>query len=70
MQTVTLKIIGMHCTSCAINIDLELEELDGVTKVNTNYAKQQTKVTFDLTKIAVEKIIEVIKHLGYEAIAV
>lgn len=70
MKTVTLKIIGMHCTSCAINIDLDLEELEGVAEVNTNYAKQQTRVTFDLTKIAIEKIITVIKNLGYEAIVV
>ena len=42
MKTVTLKIVGMHCTSCAMNIDFELEDIKGVKEASTNYAKLQT----------------------------
>ena len=66
MKTVTLQIIGMHCTSCAMNIDFELEDLEGVTEASTNYAKQQTIVTFDPNKIKLGKIIEVVNKLEYE----
>jgi copper chaperone CopZ len=66
MKTVTLKITGMHCTSCAMNIDFELEDLEGVKEVSTNYAKQVTTVTFDPNKIKLGKIIEVINNLEYE----
>ena len=45
-----LKISGMRCASCAMTIDEELEELDGVTEAKTSYRKQVTKVTF--TKVA------------------
>jgi Cu+-exporting ATPase len=65
MKTVTLKITGMHCTSCAMNIDFELEDLEGVKEVSTNYAKQVTTVTFDPNKIKLGKIIEVINNLEY-----
>ncbi len=66
MKTVTLKIVGMHCTSCAMNIDFELEDLKGVKEASTNYAKQKTVVTFDPNVVNLGKIIEVIKSLEYE----
>lgn len=66
MKKITLKITGMHCTSCAMNIDSELEDL-GVEEANTNYAKAETKVEFDEDKIELSKVIETIKKLGYTA---
>lgn len=59
----------MHCTSCAFNIDGELEDTEGVKESKTNYAKQQTEVTFDPEKITSEKIISVIRKLddSYDA---
>src|SRR5205085_6844385 len=36
---VTFKISGMHCTSCAMNIDGEIEELEGVLSSSTHYAR-------------------------------
>lgn len=70
MKTITLKIVGMHCTSCAMNIDFELEDLDGVKESGTNYAKQETIVTFDSQKVTLEKIIQAIKKLEYDVVPV
>lgn len=66
MKTVILKIVGMHCTSCAMSIDFDLEDIKGVKEASTNYAKQQTVVTFDPNLVKLGKIIEVIKSLEYE----
>lgn len=66
--SVTLQIVGMHCTSCAINIDFELEDLEGVKEVKTNYAKQIAIVTYEPHKVTHEQMIAVITKLGYEAI--
>lgn len=66
MKRITLKITGMHCTSCAMNIDFELEDVEGIIEAGTNYAKQQTIVTFNPEKVKLGKIIEVINKLGYE----
>ena len=63
-----LQINGMHCTSCAMNIDFDLEDLEGVEKAQTSYAKQQTEVEFDEEKINEETIIKTIKNTGYTAI--
>lgn len=57
----------MHCTSCAMNIDGELEDTGKVKDVRTNYAKAQTEVTYDPKETSDEEIIEVIKKVGYKA---
>ena len=62
-----LKINGMHCTSCALNIDFDLEDL-GVTS-KTNYAKQESEVEFDEEKIKLSQIVEQIEKTGYKAIS-
>lgn len=64
---VQLAISGMHCTSCAMNIDGELEDTEGVKEANTNYAKALTEVTFDTDKLSEEKIISIIQKVGYTA---
>lgn len=67
VKKLTFKILGMHCTSCAINIDMELEDTEGVLQSNTNYANQETEVKFDGDKIVDSEIINIIKKTGYEA---
>lgn len=62
------KITGMHCTSCAMTIDMDLEDLPGVAKAHTSYAKGETEVEFDPDKIVDQKILETIKKSGYSAI--
>lgn len=62
-----LKINGMHCTSCAMNIDFDLEDLPGVSSAKTNYAKQETEVEFDEEKIKLAEILKTIEQTGYKA---
>lgn len=64
-ESVTLKISGMHCTSCALNIDDEMEELPGVISSRTNYAKSQTVVEYDSQIAKVKDLEKVIEKLGY-----
>lgn len=52
-----------------MNIDGELEDTEGVKEAKTNYAKQQTEVTFDSEKISVDKIVSIIRKIddSYDA---
>ena len=61
------KISGMHCNTCSLNIDWELEDTKGVKESKTSYAKQKTEVTFNDDIIKLDKIIEIIKKTGYDA---
>lgn len=67
MSKITLKIKGMHCNSCAMSIDFDLEDLKGVKTAKTNYAKQVSEVEFDEEKIESQVIIDQIKKTGYNA---
>lgn len=70
IQKKKFKISGMHCTSCSLSIDWELEETEGVKKVSTSYAKQQTEVTYDSNVITPRKIVAIIKKKGYETTSI
>lgn len=68
MKKIKLKIAGMHCTSCAMNIDGDLEDfVKGVNSSNTNYAKGECEVEYDEGKVKVDDIIKQIKETGYQA---
>ena len=62
---VTIKIGGMHCSSCALTIDDELEELAGVHEARSSYAKGEVIVRFDPQKVTIEKLESAISKLGY-----
>jgi copper chaperone CopZ len=61
------KISGMHCTGCTLEVDDVLEETEGIEESNTHYAKAQTEVKFDPEKVSADKIIKIIKTVGYTA---
>ncbi|NCO12414.1 heavy-metal-associated domain-containing protein [Candidatus Pacearchaeota archaeon] len=62
----TLKIDGMHCSSCSMNIDGDLEVLDGVISATTSYKKQESKIEYDGSKVDEAQIRKVIENLGYK----
>lgn len=66
IKTAKFKIMGMHCNSCAMNIDGELEDTNGISSANTSYAKSQTEVKFNSDKISLEKIGKIIEKVGYQ----
>lgn len=57
----------MHCSSCALTIDMDLEDLDGIKKAQTSYAKGETEVEFDPGKVTDDLILQTIKKSGYTA---
>lgn len=62
-----LKIEGMHCTSCSMLIDGELEDLTGVKSAKTSYHKGECEVEFDETEVSLDQVLEAIKKTGYRA---
>lgn len=67
MRKVKLKIEGMHCTSCPVNIDMDLEDLDGVKSAKTSYAKAVIEIEFDEKRISLNGVLEQIGKTGYKA---
>ncbi len=63
MTKKTFKVEGMHCTSCALMIESDLEDA-GVTS-SCSYAKETLDVEFDEKKIDEEIIRKVVSKSGY-----
>lgn len=66
-KKVTFKIDGMHCVSCSMNIDSELEDTEGVIKAETSYAQSRTVVTYDQSQVESKALKKVIESLEYKA---
>lgn len=67
-EKIVFKLGGMHCTSCAMNIDGALEDTDGVISANTNYAKAQVVIEYNQSKITKEKLVSIIEDQGYTVV--
>lgn len=67
MKKINLNIEGMHCSSCAMNIDFDLEDLAGIKTAKTNYAKQKCEVEFEEDQITIESVLKQINKTGYKA---
>lgn len=62
----TYNVEGMHCASCARNIEKELEGLEGVSKGLVNLANEKLVLEFDDKLVNEDKIIEVIAEIGFK----
>src|SRR3989338_7315016 len=59
------EVRGMHCASCAANIEKKLKKLEGVQSVNVNFATKNAVVE---GTTPVEKIRETVSAAGYTLI--
>lgn len=57
----------MHCASCVLHIEGDLNKLDGVESANVNFAAESAIVEFDESKLSEEDIIKTVKDTGYRA---
>lgn len=60
------KIEGMHCNSCVMNIEFDLEDVEGVKSARASLVKQECEVEFDEEKVALKDIIQTIQKTGYK----
>ena len=66
MTKKVFKIDGMHCASCALLIESDLEDA-GVRAV-CSYAKQTLTIEFDEKKIRETTIKDVVAKAGYQIV--
>lgn len=60
-----IKITGMHCASCAANIESRVRKEPGVSSFNVNFAIEKGYLEFDPEKTDFHKIHAAIADLGY-----
>ncbi len=64
---ITLKIGGMHCASCASNIEKALLKTKGITSASVSFPLEQAKITYDPELVSVSDLKKVIGDTGYTA---
>jgi heavy metal translocating P-type ATPase len=64
---VNFHISGMHCASCAANIQRTLNKTPGIKEAAVNYANEQATVGFDPRQVTPEVIEKTVASIGYTA---
>ena len=58
LQYATLEIKEMTCVSCALGVEYQFKQLDGVIDASVNYKTGIAEVSYDPDKISPEEIAE------------
>jgi Cu+-exporting ATPase len=64
--TVTLRILGMTCTMCALTIERQLLGQRGVASATVNFALGQATITYDADTVAPKQLVQAIRDVGYD----
>ncbi len=67
METLTLKLRGMSCASCAKSIEKAINNVPGVTNCNVNFGMEQATITYNSKKTNLDKIQAAVAEAGYSS---
>ena len=67
---VTLRIEGMHCASCTMNVENFLIRLDGIFDVKADLTSGTAFVRYDKSKVTIDDMEVVINNLGFELLGI
>jgi copper chaperone CopZ len=66
-ELVIIRVEGMHCHKCQLNIRKALQAHRGVHEVEVDLSAGLASVLFDPTAITVKKLMKAITDAGYQA---
>jgi len=66
-KTAILDVNGARCASCTYAIEHMGRKVPGVQEVRVNPGSQEIRVTYSGDEAALERIIDIVARLGYEA---
>jgi len=62
----TLKVLGVDCSNCAVNVRKALEGTNGIENLDIRLSEKIAVVTFDPDKISKQKITDKVEDFGYD----
>ena len=69
MKKLKLSIQGMHCASCASNIEKSLGKVEGVKSVNVSLMMKKGYVEAE-DKVSEEELKKAVARAGYKLISI
>lgn len=67
MQSLLLKVEGMHCGGCAQSIKRLLERQPGVLSAEVSFETGEARVQIDPQRIGPDRLTGVLAPAGYQA---
>src|SRR5258708_5148926 len=67
MKKISFPISGMHCASCAVNIQRKLGKTKGVKSSSVNYANEQATIEYDESTCTEQDLSNTVASIGYTA---
>lgn len=67
-KNANIKISGMSCASCAINVEKSLQTLEGVDKAHVNLGTEEATVEYDPEKLKLTELEDAVEDAGYGVI--
>ncbi|BDZ70255.1 hypothetical protein GCM10025861_07720 [Methanobacterium petrolearium] len=61
-----IKISGMHCASCALNIEKSLQDMEGVEDAQVNFGTEKATVNYDPDKLQLQELEKKWKTLAMQ----
>ncbi|MGB3907977.1 MAG: heavy metal translocating P-type ATPase [Methanomethylovorans sp.] len=68
LQEINLKISGMQCSACALNIERTLGKLEGVASVAVNLPMARAYISYDPSLLDLKEIEDAIEGIGYKVV--
>jgi Cu+-exporting ATPase len=67
---ITLRIEGMHCASCVMNVENFLNKIDGIFDVCADLTTQKVRIKYDKSKVNLKDMENVINSLGFKLLGI
>lgn len=68
MESINLKVNGMHCSGCEARIKNSLESIKGIKKIKASHKRGTVDISYDAGNISLGEIKENIEDLGFEVV--
>lgn len=60
-----IKVSGMHCAACALNVEKSLKNLEGVENAQVNIGTEKATVEYNSEKLRLAELENAIENAGY-----
>ncbi len=68
MEKITVKVEGMSCDHCRMNVENALKSLDGILQVKVSLEKNKADITYDPSKVTFDKMKSAVDDAGYKIV--
>ncbi|OPY21493.1 MAG: putative copper-exporting P-type ATPase A [Methanomethylovorans sp. PtaU1.Bin093] len=68
LEDITLKVSGMQCSACALNIERTLKKLEGVASASVNLPMARAYVSYNPSLVGLQEMENAIEGIGYKVV--